>query len=89
MLRDSVLQKQEEIGESKYEMVVHELSSFCPSDEKAGIGGPTNKEAGVRADVTSSTFKQFLLEAWLIKGKALILKIWPETLNLGLSMVLF
>lgn len=35
----------------------------CPSEEKVGLGGPTNKEAGVRANVMSSTFKQFLLEA--------------------------
>lgn len=63
MLKDSVLQKQEEIDESKHEMVVPGLSSFCPSEEKVGIGGPTNKGTGVRANVMSSTFKQFLLEA--------------------------
>lgn len=63
MLKDSVLQKQEEIEESKHEMVVHGLSSFCPSEEKVGIGGPTNKETGVRTNVMSSTIKRFFLEA--------------------------
>lgn len=69
MLRDSVLQKQEEIDERKHEIVVHGLPSFCPSEEKVGIGDPTNKETGVRANIMSSTFKQLLLEAWLMKGK--------------------
>lgn len=50
-------------------MVVHGLSSFCPSEEKVGVSGPTNKETGVRANVMISTFKQLLLEAWLMKGK--------------------
>lgn len=70
-------------------MVVHGLSNFCPSEEKVGIAGPTNKETGVRANGMSSTFKQFLLEACLMKGKTLILKVQPEALNLGISRVLF
>lgn len=51
-----------------------DFSSFCPCEEEFRIGSLTN-EMGRRVNCMCSTFKQFLLETWLMKRK---LSLWKS-----------
>jgi len=70
-------------------MVVPLIVRFLPSEEELGTDSLTNTEMGRRVNCMSSTFKQFVLEAWLMKRKTLTLEIQPEALSLRVSGVLF